>query len=198
MLPPGLCFNAISPRALEAAGTAKLPRSYWDWSEIIETNKDGYWPYTPNTNLLYGLSEALDMLLEEGLPNVFARHERWAAGVRAAVNAWGLPIQCADRGAYSPVLTGVITPVGVDADALRRLIYERFDLSLGTGLGKLKSRMFRIGHLGNSNDLTLLAALAGCEMGLQVAGVKLSHSGVVAAMEYFSANAAAFVKRKAV
>jgi hypothetical protein len=118
-------------------------------------NKDGYWPYTPNTNLLYGLSESLDMLLGEGLDNVFARHQRWAAGVRAAVNAWGLPIQCADPAVYSPVLTGVITPEGVDADALRRLIHQRFDLSLGTGLGKLKGRMFRMGHLGDSNDLTL-------------------------------------------
>ena len=117
-------------------------------------NKDGYWPYTPNTNLLYGLAEALDMLASEGLDNVFARHQRWGAAVRAAVGAWGLPIQCADPSVYSPVLTGVITPDGVDADALRRLIYERFDLSLGTGLGKLKGRMFRIGHLGDSNDLT--------------------------------------------
>ena len=190
MLPPGISFNALSPRALDAMKTAKLPRSFWAWDEIVEMNKDGYWPYTPNTNLLYGLSEALEMILGDGLPNVFARHQRWAAGVRAAVNAWGLPIQCADPAVYSPVLTGVVTPPGVDADALRRLIHERFDLSLGTGLGKLKGRMFRIGHLGDSNDLTLLATVAGCEMGLKLAGVKLAGSGVQAAMEHFSSHAA--------
>jgi hypothetical protein len=146
-------------------------------------NKDGYWPYTPSTNLLYGLSESLDMLLEEGLDNVFARHQRWAAGVRAAIGTWGLPIQCADPAAYSPVLTGVLMPAGVDADAIRRLIYERFDMSLGTGLGKIKGRMFRIGHLGDSNDLTLLATLAGCEMGLEL-------SGAATKMPCFSAHPA--------
>jgi alanine-glyoxylate transaminase / serine-glyoxylate transaminase / serine-pyruvate transaminase len=190
MLPPGISFNAVSPRALAATTTARLPRSFWAWDEIVAMNKDGYWPYTPNTNLLYALSESIDMLLGEGLDNVFARHERWGAGVRAAVNAWGLPIQCIDPKVYSPVLTGVLTPPGTDADALRRLIYERFDLSLGTGLGKLSGRMFRIGHLGNSNDLTLLAALAGCEMGLKLAGVPLAGSGVQAAMEYFAAHPA--------
>ncbi len=166
--------------------TATLPHAFWAWDEIIEMNKDGYWPYTPNTNLLYGLSESLAMLQAEGLERVFARQLRWGAGVRAAVNAWGLPIQCADPGVYSPVLTGVIMPV--DADAVRRLIYERFDLSLGAGLGKVKGRMFRIGHLGSSNDLTVLGALAGCEMGLKLAGVKLSGVGVQAAMDYFSAH----------
>jgi len=186
MLPPGISFNAISPRAMEAMKMARLPRSYWAWNEIVEMNKDGYWPYTPNTNLLYGLAESIDMLLAEGLDKVFARHDRWAAAVRAAVNAWGLPIQCIDPQVYSPVTTGVITPVGVDADALRRLIYERFDLSLGTGLGKLKGRMFRIGHLGDSNDLTLLATLAGCEMGFKLAGLSLSGSGTQAAMDYFT------------
>ena len=186
MLPPGMSFNAVSPKALEAMQTARLPRSFFAWDEIIAMNKDGYWPYTPNTNLMYGLNESLDMLLTEGLDAVFARHQRWAAGVRAAVTAWGLPIQCADPNLYSPVLTGVITPVGVDADALRRLIHERFDLSLGTGLGKLKGRMFRMGHLGDSNDLTLLAMLAGVEMGLALAGVKLAGSGVQAAMAHFS------------
>jgi alanine-glyoxylate transaminase/serine-glyoxylate transaminase/serine-pyruvate transaminase len=191
MLPPGISFNAISPRALEASAKAHLPRSFWAWDDIVAMNKDGYWPYTPNTNLLYGLSEAVDMLLAEGLDNVFARHQRWAAGVRAAVTAWGLPIQCVDPKLHSPVLTGVITPPGVDADALRRSIYERFDLSLGTGLGKVAKRMFRIGHLGNSNDLTLLAALAGCEMGLKLGRVTLAGSGVQAAMEYFAAHPAA-------
>jgi alanine-glyoxylate transaminase/serine-glyoxylate transaminase/serine-pyruvate transaminase len=170
--------------------TAQLPRSFWAWDEIVEMNKGGYWPYTPNTNLLYALSESMDMLLSEGLDHVFARHERWAAGVRAAVSAWGLPIQCIDPRGYSPVLTGVLTPQGVDADALRRLIYERLDLSLGTGLGKLKGRMFRIGHLGDSNDLTLLATLAGCEMGLKLAGVNPAGSGVHTAMDYFAAHPA--------
>ncbi len=190
MLPPGISFNAISPRALEAMKTARLPRAFWAWDEIVEMNKDGYWPYTPNTNLLYGLHEALEMIESEGLPQVFARHQRWGAGVRAAVQAWGLPIQCADPAAFSPVLTGVITPAGVDADALRRLIHERFDLSLGTGLGKLKGRMFRIGHLGDSNDLTLLATVAGVEMGLKLVGVKLAGSGVQAAMDHFSSHPA--------
>ena len=195
MLPPGISFNALSPRAIDAMKSAKLPRAFWAWDEIIEMNKTGYWPYTPNTNLLYGLSEALEMIQAEGLPQVFARHQRWAAGVRAAVTAWGLPIQCADPKLYSPVLTGVITPVGVDADAVRRLIHQRFDMSLGTGLGKLKGRMFRIGHLGDSNDLTLLATLAGVEMGLKLSGVKLAGSGLPAAMDYFSSHPAASLKQ---
>jgi len=197
MLPPGISFNALSPRALAASAKARLPRSFWAWDEIVRMNADGYWPYTPNTNLLYGLAEALDMLLEEGLPQVFERHRRWAAGVRAAVDAWGLPIQCADPAVHSPVLTGVITPEGVDADALRQRIYERFDLSLGTGLGKLKGRMFRMGHLGDSNDLTLLAMVAGVEMGLTLAGVKLAGSGVHAAMDHFSRHAPAPLRQRA-
>ena len=188
MLPPGISFNALSPKALEANKLATLPRSFWGWDEIVEMNKTGYWPYTPNTNLLYGLAESLDMLLDEGLEHVFARHRRWAEGVRTAVRAWGLPIQCADPKLHSPVLTGVITPEGVDADRIRRLVHERFDLSLGTGLGKVKGRMFRIGHLGDSNDLTLIATLAGCEMGLKLAGVPLAASGVHAAMDFFSAH----------
>jgi alanine-glyoxylate transaminase / serine-glyoxylate transaminase / serine-pyruvate transaminase len=187
MLPPGLSFNAISPKALEASKSAKLPRSFWAWDEMLEMNKTGYFPYTPATNLLYGLSEALDMLKEEGLERVFARHRRWSEGVRGAVSAWGLPIQCADDKLHSPILTGVIVPASVDADALRKTILEKFDLSLGAGLGKVKGRMFRIGHLGNSNDLTLLATLAGCEMGLKLAGVNLRGSGVNAAMDYFAA-----------
>jgi len=188
MLPPGISFNALSTKALDASKTAKLPRSFWAWDEIVEMNKTGYWPYTPSTNLLYGLSESLDMLLEEGLPNVFARHHRWAEGVRAAVRAWGLEIQCADAALYSPVLTGVITPEGIDADRVRQLIHQRFDLSLGTGLGKVKGRMFRIGHLGDSNDLTLLATIAGCEMGLKLSGVPLAGSGVQAAMDFLAAH----------
>lgn len=197
MLPPGVSFNAVSNKAIEASKTSTLPKSFWAWDEIIEMNKTGYWPSTPNTNLLYALSEACDMLLEHGLDIVFARHLRWGEGVRAAVRAWGLQIQCADAAVYSPVLTGVMMPEGVDADAVRKTIYERFDCSLGTGLGKLKGRMFRIGHLGDSNDLTLLAALAGCEMGLKLAGVKLAGSGVQAGMDYFSSRTAAVPMRKA-
>ncbi len=194
MLPPGISFNALSPKAIEASKSARLPKAFWAWDEIIEMNKTGYFPYTPSTNLLYGLSEACDMLLADGAGNglnaTFARHQRWAEGVRAAVTAWGLPIQCGDPAVYSPVLTGVIMPEGVDADAVRKLIYERFDCSLGTGLGKVKGRMFRIGHLGDCNDLTLMAALSGCEMGLKLTGIKLAGSGVLAAMDFFSANPA--------
>ncbi|MEO8279579.1 MAG: aminotransferase class V-fold PLP-dependent enzyme [Ideonella sp.] len=191
MLPPGISFNALSPKAIEASRSARLPKAFWAWDEIVEMNRGGYWPYTPSTNLLYGLHESLEMLLGQGLPAVFARHQRWGEAVRRAVEAWGLPIQCADPAVYSPVLTGVITPVGVDADALRQLIHQRFDLSLGTGLGRVKGRMFRIGHLGDSNDLTLLATLAGVEMGLKLTGVPLARSGVLAAMDYFSGHPAA-------
>lgn len=191
MLPPGISFNAVSQKALEASRTAKLPRAFWSWTEIVEMNQQGYWPYTPNTNLLYGLSEALDMILGEGLDQVFARHRRLAAACRAAVEAWGLEIQCVDPAVYSPVLTGVVMPEGVDADAVRKLIYERFDLSLGTGLGKVKGRMFRIGHLGDCNDLALMAALAGCEMGLKLSGVPLRATGVGAAMEYLAQHESA-------
>ncbi len=188
MLPPGISFNAVSAKALAASKTVRSARSYWAWDEIVEMNRGGYWPYTPNTNLLYGLSEACDMLLEQGLDNVFARHKRWSEGVRAAVEAWGLPTQCADPALHSPVLTGVVTPVGVDADQIRKLIHERFDLSLGTGLGKVKGRMFRIGHLGDCNDLTLMAALSGVEMGMKLSGVALAGSGVQAAMEFFASH----------
>lgn len=191
MLPPGISFNALSNKAIDASRKAELPKSFWAWDEILEANSNGYWPYTPNTNLLYGLNESLDMLLEEGLDNVFARHQRWAAGVREAVMAWGLEIQCRDPAVYSPVLTGVVMPEGVDADAVRQLIYRRFDLSLGMGLGKTRGRMFRIGHLGDCNDLTLMATLSGCEMGLRLSGVPLSGSGVEAAMRYFSEHAPA-------
>jgi alanine-glyoxylate transaminase/serine-glyoxylate transaminase/serine-pyruvate transaminase len=186
MLPPGISFNALSPKALEVSRTARLPKAFWAWDEIVEMNRTGYWPYTPNTNLLYGLHEALEMILGQGLEAVFARHRRWAEGVRGAVRAWGLPIQCADPAVYSPVLTGVVTPAGVDADAIRRLIHERFDLSLGTGLGRVKGRMFRIGHLGDCNDLTLVAGIAGVEMGLRLAGVALAGSGVQTAMNDFA------------
>jgi alanine-glyoxylate transaminase/serine-glyoxylate transaminase/serine-pyruvate transaminase len=194
MLPPGISFNALSPKAMAASRTAKLPKAFWAWDEIVEMNKSGYWPYTPNTNLLYGLHESLQMILAEGLEQVFARHQRLAAACRAAVGAWGLPTQCADPALHSPVLTGVVTPQGVDADAVRSLIYERFNLSLGTGLGKIKGRMFRIGHLGECNDLTLIATLGGCEMGLKLAGVKLRASGVAAAMELLQSSAEAVAR----
>ncbi len=200
MLPPGISFNALSPKAIEASKSAKLPKAFWAWDEIIEMNKTGYWPYTPNTNLLYGLAEACDMLLDPtfgGLEGTFARHQRWAEGVRSAVKAWGLELQCLETASQSPVLTGVMMPEGVDADAVRKLIYERFDLSLGTGLGKLKGRMFRIGHLGDCNDLTLMAALSGCEMGLKLSGVKLAGSGVAAAMEYFAGHPVQLPMKKA-
>nr|WP_163502273.1 aminotransferase class V-fold PLP-dependent enzyme [Halomonas socia] len=188
MLPPGISFNALSDKAIEVSKTAKLPKSFWAWDEILEANQNGYWPYTPSTNLLYGLNEALDMLLDEGLENVLARHQRWAAGVRTAVEAWGLEVQCQDPAVYSPVLTGVVVPDNIDADDVRKIIYERFDLSLGTGLGKAKSKMFRIGHLGDCNDLTLIATLGGCEAGMKLAGISLKGSGVVAALDYFAAN----------
>ena len=188
MLPPGISFNAVSQKAVAASKSARLPRAFWDWTEIMAMNASGYWPYTPSTNLLYGLSEALDMILAEGLDNLFARHQRLAAACRSAVRAWGLEIQCADETAYSPVLTGVMTPAGCDADALRKLIYDKFDMSLGTGLGKVKGAMFRIGQLGEANDLTLMATLSGCEMGLQLAGVPLAGSGVVAAMAHLSST----------
>ncbi len=188
MLPPGISFNALSGKAIAASRESTMPRSFWAWDEILEANQNGYWPYTPSTNLLYGLNEALDMLLDEGLDHVFARHQRWAAGVRTAVEAWGLEIQCQDPALYSPVLTGVVMPQGIDADTVRKIIYERFDLSLGMGLGKAKGKMFRIGHLGDCNDLTLIATLGGCEAGMKLCGVSLAGSGVVAALEYFADN----------
>jgi alanine-glyoxylate transaminase/serine-glyoxylate transaminase/serine-pyruvate transaminase len=194
MLPPGLSFNALSPKALAASRVARLPKAFWAWDEIVEMNSTGYWPYTPNTNLLYGLAEAMDMILEEGLDNVFARHLRLGAACREAVRAWGLQIQCVEEACHSPVLTGVMMPDGVDADRVRKLIYENFNMSLGAGLGKLKGRMFRIGHLGECNDLTLMATLSGCEMGLQLAGVPLQGSGVTAAMAYLQSTVRAVAR----
>jgi len=183
MLPPGLGFNAISPKALEAARQARLPKAFWAWDEYIEMNRSGYWPTTPATNLLYGLHEAIDMILGEGLDNVLARHQRLGTACRAAIDAWGLENLCLDPSQVSPVSTAVLLPEAYDADGLRRLILERYNLSLGTGLGKVKGRVFRIGHLGDCNALTLLAALSGCEMGLRAFGVPLKASGVVAAQE---------------
>ncbi len=182
MLPPGISFNALSPKAIEASKRAGLPKAFWAWDEMLEFNKTGYFPYTPSTNLLYGLHEALAMILGEGLDNVFARHHRLARACRAAVKGWGLEIQCVDPAVCSPVLTGVMMPEGIDADAVRKIIYERFDTSLGTGLGKVKGRMFRIGHLGECNDVSLMGTLCAVEMGLALAGVPLKGSGVVAAM----------------
>ncbi len=183
MLPPGLGFNALSPKALAAAKMAKMPKAFWAWDEHLEMNRKGYWPTTPATNLLYGLHEAIEMILGEGLENVLARHRRLGAACRAAVDAWGLEILCADPAVYSPVSTGVLLPDGVDADALRTLIVERYNLSLGMGLGKVKGRVFRIGHLGDCNELMLMAALSGCEMGMRAFGIPLRASGVVAAQD---------------
>ncbi|HSC23084.1 MAG TPA: aminotransferase class V-fold PLP-dependent enzyme [Casimicrobiaceae bacterium] len=182
MLPPGLSFNAVSEKARAASKRAKLPRAYWGWDEIIAANSNGYWPWTPATNLLYGLDAALDQLLDEGLPNVFARHARHGDATRAAVRAWGLEILCANPDEYSNSLTAVLMPDGHDADAFRRVVLERFDMSLGTGLSKLTGRVFRIGHLGDFNDLTLMGTLAGVEMGLRLAGVPHRAGGVDAAM----------------
>lgn len=194
MMPPGISFNALSPKAIEANKTATLPRSFWAWDEMLEMNKTGYFPYTPNTNLLYGLHEALDMIFAEGLDAVFARHQRLAAACRAAVTGWGLEIQCADAALYSPVLTGAMMPEGVDADKVRKVIYERYDTSLGMGLGKVKGKMFRIGHLGECNDVSLMGTLCAVEMGLAVAGVALKGSGVTAAMEVLKTPAAGVLK----
>jgi alanine-glyoxylate transaminase/serine-glyoxylate transaminase/serine-pyruvate transaminase len=186
MLPPGLGLNAISRKALDASKTARLPRAYWDWEAMIRDNRSGYFPYTPATNLLFGLRESLRMLLEEGLEQVFSRHNRHAEATRRAVRAWGLEILCLNPEEYSPALTTVLMPQGFDADALRKIILERFDLSLGTGLGKLKGRVFRIGHLGDFNDLMLAGTLCGIEMGLALAGVPFSKGGVSAALDFLS------------
>ena len=187
MLPPGLSFNAVGPKARAASKRATLPRAYWGWDEIIEANRKGYWPTTPATNLLYGLDAALDQLLEEGLPAVFARHARHGEATRAAVRAWGLEILCANPDEYSNALTAVLMPDGHDADAFRKTVLERFDMSLGTGLSKLAGRVFRIGHLGDFNDLTLMGTLAGVEMGLAIANVPHRGGGVDAAMAVLAA-----------
>lgn len=188
MLPPGLSFNAVSPRALEASKGAKLPRSYWDWHEMLGPNEQGWFPYTPATNLLYGLHEAIAMLLDEGLDNVFARHARHGEATRAAVQAWGLEILCADPAQYSASLTAVTMPAGHSADALRRVALERFDLSLGQGLGRLADRVFRIGHLGSFNDLMLMGTLSGVEMALGIAGVPHRRGGTQAAMQRLASS----------
>src|SRR5688572_15554117 len=185
MLPPGLSFNCISQKALAASKDARLPRSYWAWDEMLSNGKSGYFPYTPATNLLYGLREALKMLLEEeGLEAVFARHQRHGEATRRAVRAWGLEVLALDPREYSGSLTAVMVPAGHDADRVRKTILEAFDMSLGTGLGKLAGKVFRIGHLGDFNDLALMATLAGVEMGLALAGIPVRKEGVRAASDY--------------
>ena len=186
MLPPGLSFNAISTKAQEASRQAKLNRSYWDWAAMLEANRSGFFPYTPATNLLYGLREALKMLREEGLENVFARHARHAQATRIAVRAWGLELNSTDPREHSNSLTAVLMPPGHDEAKLRTVILERFDMSLGQGLGKVKGKLFRIGHLGHFNDLMLCGTLAGVEMGLQVAGIPSQTGGVAAAMQFLT------------
>ncbi len=182
MVPPGLAFNAVSQKALAANKTAKLPRSYWDWQDMLKQNEAGFFPYTPATNLLFGLREALKMLYEEGLANVFRRHARHAEATRAAVRAWGLEIVCEEPLEYSNSMTAVFMPQGHDADRLRKIILENFDMALGAGLGKLAGKAFRIGHLGSFNDLMLAGTLSGVEMGLRLAGVPHKEGGVMAAL----------------
>ncbi len=186
MLPPGLGFNAISDKARAASGSARLTRSYWDWEEMLATNETGFFPYTPATNLLYGLHEALAMLQEEGLEAVFARHSRLAEACRRAVRAWGLEILCQEPREYSDSLTAVLMPEGHDADGFRKVVLERYNMSLGNGLSKVAGKVFRIGHLGDFNELSLAGTLAGVEMGLAAAGVPHQKGGVQAAMDYLS------------
>ena len=189
MLPPGLSFNAVGEKALAAHGRATLPRAYWDWSPVLAANEKGFFPYTPATNLLYGLKEALAMLREEGLEQVFARHARHAEATRRAVRAWGLEVLCADPDEYSASITAVMTPPGHDADRLRAVVLDRFDMSLGVGLARLSGAVFRIGHLGDLNDLSLLGTLAGVEMGLRLSAMPAAASGVEAAMRYLESCA---------
>lgn len=186
MVPPGLGFNAPSPKALAAAQAAQLPKSYWDWENILEFNRDGFYPYTPATNLFYALDEALSMLLEEGLPHVFARHARLAEATRRAARGWGLDVYCRDPKAFSQALTAVAMPAGYNADVLRQVILERFDMSLGTGLGQLKGKVFRIGHLGDLNELTLAGTLCGVEMGLAACDVPHVSGGVNQALTFLA------------
>jgi alanine-glyoxylate transaminase/serine-glyoxylate transaminase/serine-pyruvate transaminase len=186
MLPPGLGLNTISGKALAASKTARLPRSYWDWEAMISTNKSGFFPYTPATNLLYGLRESLHMLQEEGLDKVFARHDRLAEATRRAVRAWNLELLCLNTQEYSSTLTAVLMPAGRDADAFRKLVLEKFNMSLGNGLGKVQGKVFRIGHLGDFNDLMLAGTLSGLEMGFALAGVPFSKGGVLAALDYLT------------
>jgi alanine-glyoxylate transaminase/serine-glyoxylate transaminase/serine-pyruvate transaminase len=191
MLPPGLSFNGVSEKALAASKSAGLKKSYWDWAEMLGPNKTGYFPYTPATNLLYGLAEALDMIEEQGLEAIFARHARHAEATRRAVRSWGLEVFCRDPQYYSASLTAVLMPEGHSADAYRKTVLENFDMSLGSGLSKIADKVFRIGHLGDFNDLMLMGTLAGCEMGLALAGVPHKKGGVDAAMAYLTGSAQA-------
>ena len=186
LLPPGLSFNAISSKALEAHKNSKLPKSYWDWEPMLKNNVNGFFPYTPATNLFYGLDEAINMLLEEGLENVFARHKRHAEATRLAVKAWGLEILCKNPDEYSNSLTAVLVPDGHDADALRKVILDNYNMSLGMGLNKIKGKIFRIGHLGDFNDLMLAGTLAGVEMGLKKSGIPFKEGGIMKALNYLS------------
>ncbi len=186
MLPPGLSFNAVSAKALAAAKASTTPKLYWSWAETLPHNKNGFFHYTPATNLLYALAEAVDMLHEEGLDRVFARHQRHAEATRRCVAAWGLENLITDPRHYSPVLTAVLLPEGHNADAFRNIVLKHFDMSLGMGLSKVAGKVFRIGHLGDTNDLTVIATLAGCEMGLGLAGVPHRQGGVAAAMTYLA------------
>lgn len=189
MLPPGLGLTAVSEKALKHAKSAKLPRAFFNWEDMIGPNAQGFFPYTPATNLLYGLVEAIDMLHEEGMPRVFARHQRHAEATRRAVRGWGLEILCRDPKCYSGTVTAILMPAGHDADKFRKIVLENFDMSLGAGLSKLAGKVFRIGHLGDTNDLTILGALSGVEMGLQLAGVPHRKGGAQAAMDYLAETA---------
>ena len=186
LLPPGLSFNALSSKAIEAYNRSTLAKSYWDWKPMLENNKNGFFPYTPATNLLYGLDEALNILLEEGLENVFKRHNKLAEASRRAVRAWGLEILCKNKEEYSSSLTAVLVPEGYDADDLRKIILDNYDMSLGTGLTKLKGKIFRIGHLGDFNELMLAGTLAGIEMGLKKSKIPFKPGGIMAALDYLS------------
>ncbi|MBM4340368.1 MAG: aminotransferase class V-fold PLP-dependent enzyme [Deltaproteobacteria bacterium] len=188
MLPPGLGFNAISEKALARSKSAKLPKSYWDWEAMININRSGFFPFTPATNLLFGLRESLHMLMEEGLENVFARHDRLAEATRSAVRSWELELLCRKPEEYSSSLTAVLMPEGHNADAFRKLILEKFNMSLGNGLGKLAGKVFRIGHLGDFNDLMLAGTLSGIEMGLAMTNVPFSKGGVMAALDYLASH----------
>jgi alanine-glyoxylate transaminase/serine-glyoxylate transaminase/serine-pyruvate transaminase len=198
MLPPGLGFNAVSEKALAVARANPALRSYWEWEEVIAFNKVGTFPYTPAINLLFGLREAIRMLEEEGMENVFARHRRHGEATRAAIKVWGLETQCQEQGAHSPVLTGVRMPEGHDSDHFRQVVLENFDMSLGTGLNKVKGKVFRIGHIGHFNDLMLMGTLSGVEMGLDLAHVPHRAGGVVAAMDVLKRRETAVMPKAAV
>jgi len=186
MLPAGLSFNAISQKALEASKSARLPKPYWGWDAMLAANKDGFFPFTPATNLFYAMDEAFNMIEEQGLENIIARHHRFAEATRRAANVWGLELVCAEPREYSSVLTAILVPDGYSANTLRGEILDRFDLSLGTGLGRLADRVFRIGHLGDLNELTLIGAISGVEMGLRMAGIPHNAGGTQAAMDFLS------------